>query len=140
MSCTWRSPWLMLSPLWCFRDGRGIGDVNRDGRLSGIGEASDSAKAFWVLLHCLINVIAFECDHNGYMGCWSVESGGKVFSIAFIDCLAKGNSTEGDEIGVDGGVHQNQASGARGEKRSKKGRNVSFELPARLDVLCALDV
>jgi hypothetical protein len=118
----------MLSPLWGFGAGRGIGDVNRDGRLIGRGEPSDGTKAIGVLLDGLINVIALEGDNDGDVGCGIREGCGKIFAIAFVDCLAKGNSRKGDEIGIDGCVHQNESAWALGEKGAKEGRNVLFEL------------
>src|SRR5579859_7612823 len=100
MSCTWLSPWLMLSPLLWFRSGRGIGDVNRDGWLICGGKAGDFIKALGMLLYGSIHVIALECNDHGSVARGVGEGFGEVFAIALVDGLAKRNSGECYQVGI----------------------------------------
>jgi hypothetical protein len=93
-----------------------------------------------MFLNRRIDVVTVERDDYGGVGCGRGESGREVFPVAFIDCLAKGDSGECDEVGIYGGVHEYGTSRAAGEKRLQNGWDFSFELTTGFDVLCAFDV
>src|SRR6516164_5584793 len=106
MSCTWLSPWLMLSPLNCLRDGRGIGDVNRSGVLAGCVEASNGAETGGMLFHCVVDLVSVKGENDRSVAGGVSNRGGVVLFVALVDGLSKRDSSECDKVWIDRGLHQ----------------------------------
>src|SRR6185503_2191911 len=140
MSCSWLSPWLMLSSARLPGGRRGIGDVNCTWFLSGSREAADKPEARRMPLDGVVYRVSFKGENDGGVFRRIFECGGEVSSIALVDCLTQGNSRECHKVGVYGCFHQDRSAGMLCDQAPQNRRNLLLEGPARGDVLRAFDV
>src|ERR1700739_3680718 len=113
MSCTWLSPWLMLSSLRSFRDRRGIGDVNRAGFLLWSFKATNHLEPLRMSLDCLIDLIAVKCQHDSRVRGGGSPRVGVILLVALIDGRAQRNAAECNQIRIHRCFHKNRSAGPR---------------------------
>ncbi len=87
----------------------------------------------------LCDVVAVEGHYYGRVRGGLGQRGGEERAVALIDRLAQRDAGEGDEIGIDRGLHEHLAAGTRGEQLAQDRRNLLLKWAAGFHVLDAFN-
>ena len=106
MSCTWLSPWLMLSPATrrfiaiCRRGWYRRRKPFRRLSLSATFEPRAPVKPFGMSFHCLVDLVAIECQARSRRG-WPARPARPevVFPVALVDGLSQRNPVNATSFG-----------------------------------------